>query len=195
VDDDDFNDMKLIKRYRNRTFYDCENRKTITIDDIKDYVDKGVEIKVIDNATGKEITVQTLVSILSTSSHETQPSDDNVIVQLLLKKGVNIMDVAKKLMLAALGAVNLSKERIEELMDELVKKGEMTKSEKAEALKKMADKFESSADKVKEAVEKQVDSAMNKLNIIMKIDELARKVERLAGEVAELKSKFEAKSQ
>ena len=129
--------MRLIKRYKNRTFYDTENRKVITIDEIARLVNSGLEIKVIDNVTGKDITVQTLAWALSNKCDNDSKNDDNVIIQLLLKRGANVMDVAKKLMLAAIGAVNLSKEKAEEMMDELVKKGEMTQTEKSEALKKM----------------------------------------------------------
>ena len=99
------------------------------------------------------------------------------------------MDTAKKLMLAAIGALHLSKERLEEMMDELVKKGEMTSSEKAEALKRLAEKVESSTEKVKDAIEKQVDGAMKKLNILAKIDKLAGRVDQLEKELAELKSR------
>ena len=133
--------MRLIKKYKNRRLYDTELKKTIKIEDIKRYIDDGIQIKVIDNATNKDITVKTMVLVLSSSAKDTKEKSDNVIVQLLLRKGVDVMDVVKKLMLAAIGAVNLSKERVEEILDELVKKGEMTSGEKAEALRKMADKM------------------------------------------------------
>ena len=181
--------MRLIKKYKNRTFYDTETRKTITIDEIKRLVNSGLEIQVVDNVTGKDITVQTLAWALSNITDNESKNDDNVIIQLLLKRGANVMDVAKKLMLAAIGAVNLSKERMEELMDELVKKGEMTQTEKAEAIKKMAEKFDKSTEKIKDTVEKQVETAMHKFNVMIKIDELAKKVDQIAADIAELKSK------
>ncbi len=99
------------------------------------------------------------------------------------------MDTAKRLMLAAIGALHLSKERLEEMMDELVKKGEMTSSEKAEALKRLAEKVESSTEKAKEAIEKQVENTMKKLNLLAKIDRLAERLDLLEKEIAELKSK------
>jgi poly(hydroxyalkanoate) granule-associated protein len=181
---------RLIKRYKNRTFYDTENRKVVNIDEIARLVNDGLEVKVVDNVTGNDITVQTLAWALSNKGDNDSKNNDNVIIQLLLKRGANVMDVAKKLMLAAIGAVNLSKEKAEEMMDELVKKGEMTQTEKSEALKKMADKFDKSTEKIRDSVEKQVESAMNKFNIIIKIDELAKKVDDLTAEVAELKSKL-----
>lgn len=100
------------------------------------------------------------------------------------------MDTAKRLMLAAIGAIHLSKEKVEELLDELVKKGEMTASEKTDALKKFAEKVETSTGKAKEAVEKQVELAMNKLNLLARIDKLAERVENLEKELTMLKSKL-----
>ena len=183
--------MRLIKKYKNRRLYDTELKKTIKIEDIKRYIDDGIQIKVIDNATNKDITVKTMVLVLSSSAKDTKEKSDNVIVQLLLRKGVDVMDVVKKLMLAAIGAVNLSKERVEEILDELVKKGEMTSGEKAEALRKMADKVESSTEKVKEAVEKQVKSAIDKVNVGGRIDEISKKVDDLAASLEQLKKKIE----
>jgi poly(hydroxyalkanoate) granule-associated protein len=166
-------------------------KKTIKIEDIKRYIDDGIKLKVIDNVTGKDITVQTMVSVLSSLAEDAKGRSDNVIIQLLLKKGADVMDVIKKLMLAAIGAVSLSKERMEEMLDELVKKGEMTSGEKAEALKKMAEKVESSTEKVKEVVEKQVKSAIEKINIGSRIDELSRKVDDLSKAVDKLRKKIE----
>jgi len=183
--------MRLIKKYKNRRLYDTELKKTIKIEDIKRYIDDGIQIRVIDNVTKKDITTKTMVSVLSSSAKDTKEKSDNVIVQLLLRKGVDVMDVVKKLMLAAIGAVNLSKERVEEILDELVKKGEMTSGEKAEALRKMADKVESSTEKVKEAVEKQVKSAIDKVNVGGRIDEISKKVDDLAASLEQLKKKIE----
>ena len=49
--------MRLIKKYRNRRLYDSEIKKTVTLDDLKTYLAKNIEFKVIDNATGKDISL------------------------------------------------------------------------------------------------------------------------------------------
>ena len=187
--------MKIIKRYKNRRLYDTELKKIIKLVDIQHYVDEGIEIKVIDNADGKDITVQTLATVLSTSTHDesTLKKNENVLKRLLADKGADVMDAMKKLTLAAIGVVHLSKERLEEIFDELVKKGEMTSSEKAEAMKKMADKVESSASKVKETIETKVSSTFEKLNVSGRIDELNKKVENLSTKLEELSRKLDEK--
>ena len=187
--------MKLIKRYKNRRLYDTELKKTIKLEDIRRYVNDGVTVKVIDNATGKDITVQTLVTVLSstTSDEKSLEQNRNIIKELFIDKGADIMDAMKKLMLAAIGAVHLSKERIEEIFDELVKKGEMTSGEKAEAMKRMADKIETSAGKIKGTVEEKVSGAMEKINVSGRVDELNLKVEELNAKIEELSKKLNPK--
>jgi len=187
--------MKLIKRYKNRRLYDTELKKIIKLVDIQRYVDEGIEIKVIENADGKDITVQTLATVLSTSarSSSTLRKNESILKRLLANKGADVMDAMKKLTLAAIGVINLSKERLEELFDELVKKGEMTSNEKAEAMKKMADKVESSASKIKDTIETRVTAAFEKLNLSGRIEDLNEKVEQLSAKLEELSRKLEEK--
>ena len=63
------------------------------------------------------------------------------------------MDIFKKLALASLGVIDVTKEKIDELFDEMVKRGEMTEDEKAVAVKKFMDKSSDGADKIKDKVE------------------------------------------
>jgi len=186
---------RLIKRYKNRRLYDTELKKSIKLEDIRKYIDKGIQVRVVDNTDGRDITVQTLVNVLSSSTSDIRSlkKNENIIEQLLIKKGAGIMDAMKKLMLAAIGAVNISKERLEEIFDELVKKGEMTSSEKAEAMKKMAEKIESSTAKVKNVVETKVSAAVEKINLSGRVDELNKKMEELSAKLEELTKKMEGK--
>jgi len=186
---------RLIKRYKNRRLYDTELKKTIKLEDVRKYVDRGIQVKVIDNTNGKDITVQTLVNVLSSSTSDIRSlkKNENIIEQLLIRKGAGIMDAMKKLILAAIGAINISKERLEEIFDDLVKKGEMTSGEKAEAMKRMADKIESSTAKVKNAVESKVSAAIEKINVSGRVDELNKKMEELSAKLEELTKKIEGK--
>ncbi|MCP4580476.1 MAG: hypothetical protein GY839_02580 [candidate division Zixibacteria bacterium] len=186
--------MKLIKRYKNRRLYDTELKKIIKLVDVRRYIDDGVEVKVIDNASGNDITVQTLVTVLSSSTHDKKSltKNQNIIQKLISEKGADVMDAMKKLMLAAVGAANLSKEKIEEIFDELVKKGEMTSGEKTEAMKKMADKLETSAGKIKDSIETKVTEVKDKINLGKRVDELNKKIEDLTAKLEEISKKMES---
>jgi polyhydroxyalkanoate synthesis repressor PhaR len=56
---------RTIKRYDNRKLYDLEAKRYVRLSDIADMIREGDEIVVLDNATGADITAQTLAKILS----------------------------------------------------------------------------------------------------------------------------------
>ncbi len=187
--------VKLIKRYKNRRLYDTELKQTIKLEDIRRYMDSGIEVKVIDNTTGEDITVHTLVTVLSstTSDSESLEKNKSILQKLIDERGAGVMDAMKKLMLAGIGAINMSREKAEEMFDELVKRGEITKDEKSEAMKKMADQFEERTGKIRTTVENKIAETMERINIGGRLDELTRKVDELSSRVDELSQKLSEK--
>ena len=63
--------MRKIKRYGNRKFYDAAAKRYVTLSDIADIVRSGEEVQVIDHATGRDITAQVMVQILTKASRST----------------------------------------------------------------------------------------------------------------------------
>lgn len=55
---------RLIKRYENRKLYDTEEKRYISLQGIATLVRAGQEVVVQDNATGNDITAQTLAKII-----------------------------------------------------------------------------------------------------------------------------------
>ncbi len=55
---------RLIKRYPNRKLYDTDKSRYITLDDVADLVRQGVELRILDNATGQDLTSVTLAQVL-----------------------------------------------------------------------------------------------------------------------------------
>jgi polyhydroxyalkanoate synthesis repressor PhaR len=55
---------RLIKRYDNRKLYDTEEKKYVRLADIAALVRAGHEIQVTDNASGEDLTAQTLTKII-----------------------------------------------------------------------------------------------------------------------------------
>lgn len=91
---------------------------------------------------------------------------------------MSLFDVVKKALLAGLGA----QEKVKELVDELVKKGEISKSQGAKIVKTWTEK----ADKRKENLSKNLSELINKtltrMNIPTKkdIQELNKKIDALS---------------
>ncbi len=183
--------MKLIKRYRNRRLYDTELKKTITVEDIREYVSRDIEFTVIDNASGQDITIAVLSNVIATSAGDFGKSGFKIINAIMKKGGVGTMDLFKKLVLASIGAVNLTREKVEEVFDEMVKRGEMTDDERAEAIKNFASKSSESASKLKDKADEfaaQI-SGMFSSKFEEKIAGLAEKMEKLAARVSDLEKK------
>lgn len=55
---------RMIKRYENRKLYDTEDRQYVSFDDIAALVRQGVDVQVVDNTTGEDITTQTLTQVI-----------------------------------------------------------------------------------------------------------------------------------
>jgi polyhydroxyalkanoate synthesis repressor PhaR len=55
---------RIIKRYENRKLYDTEDRRYISLEEIAGLIRDGVEVQVIDNTNGEDITTQTLTQVI-----------------------------------------------------------------------------------------------------------------------------------
>jgi polyhydroxyalkanoate synthesis repressor PhaR len=56
--------IRLIKRYESRKLYDTEESRYVSLDEISGWIRQGQEVKVVDNATGTDVTSQTLAQII-----------------------------------------------------------------------------------------------------------------------------------
>ncbi len=102
------------------------------------------------------------------------------------------MDVLKKLTLASIGAVHLTREKLEEIFDEMVKRGEMTGDEKSEAIKSFVDKSVGGAEKMKAKMEDFAGSIAEKISSKFdnRMADLTGKVEELSKKISEIEKKF-----
>jgi len=72
--------IRTIKKYPNRRIYDTHDSKYITISDVRDMIMQGIEFKVIDTQTRKDITRSVLLQIIIDQESEHDPlfSTDNL---------------------------------------------------------------------------------------------------------------------
>lgn len=62
--------MVLVKRYSNRKLYNTQARKYVSLEEISDLVKNGIDIQVVDNATGEDITEKILIQIILASGKD-----------------------------------------------------------------------------------------------------------------------------
>jgi len=184
--------MRVIKRYRNRRLYDTEIRKAITRNDIKQYALQNVDFKIIDNSTQKDITIVVLSQVIGQTAGDIKKSGAKIIEAIIRKGGIDTMDIFKKLTLASIGAVNLTKEKLEEAFDELVKKGEMTSDEKAEAIKHFADRSVEIKEKIRDFAEEMGGKVAEKVSakVNSQISNLSQKLDDINAKLGELEKRI-----
>ena len=88
-----FSMERQIKRYENRKLYDTEASQYVSLSDIADLVRDGETVHVVDNATGRDLTAQTLTQIIleeGKSGSNAIPSD---ILHQLLRRSEEAIDV------------------------------------------------------------------------------------------------------
>ncbi len=97
---------------------------------------------------------------------------------------MTMLDVIKKAMMIGLGA----QEKAKELVDELVKKGELSKSEGAKLFKEFVAKTEENTKTMEKNVKEFVQKAFDKINIPTKDDfeRLEKKVQALSARVKKM---------
>ncbi|UCE65433.1 MAG: hypothetical protein JSU85_11255, partial [Candidatus Zixiibacteriota bacterium] len=138
------------------------------------------------------ITVGVLAQIIPRSATDFKSSGFKAINAIIKKGGLGGMDILKKLTLASIGAVNITKEKAEEIFEEMVKRGEMTTDEKSEAIKSFVDKSSQSAEKMKEKMEEMAGKVAEKFSsrFDKKFEELNSKMEKLSKKISDIEKKM-----
>jgi len=96
-----------------------------------------------------------------------------------------LLDLMKKGFLAGVGALTMTKERAEELVEEMVKRGEITRSEAAQTIQELMDKGKEQQETIKKSVREEIDKARNDFGFVTKKD-----YEQLENRVKELEEKL-----
>lgn len=186
--------MTLIKRYRNRRLYDTSRKSFIILSDLDAMIRRDEPITVIDTATGKDITLTTLTAVIGESVHGWHnPAASKALLQAAIKLGgEKSMSILKNTVLAGIGFAELTKKKAEELVESLIKIGEVSKSEKKKAVLELLAKAEKGTREVTGKLSKEVEKGLKKISIAKKtdIDALSKKVDKLARAIAKIEKKL-----
>ena len=190
-------ETRIIKRYKNRRLYDTFEKRTIKLKDVALLVKKDVSFKVIDNKTGRNVTISILSRVFSDTLSEDRKNlkQTTKLIRLLISKGGGrTMDFFKKSVLFGLGLFDLTKEKAERLVDEMIKRGEMSQSDKAKAVKELLKGHEERMKKLKTKIDESVEKVTAKVKgkekeqlakLHKKMDELTKMVEKLEKKLGE----------
>jgi poly(hydroxyalkanoate) granule-associated protein len=110
------------------------------------------------------------------------------------KAGSTLVEGLRKLLLASVGVVALTRDEVESFVNKLVERGELAQKDAEKLLKEMQARVRESrpqVQKVGERVEQSVEEFLNRLSIPSKrdIDELSDKIAQLSARVDELRKR------
>lgn len=114
--------MELIKKYGNRKLYHTNAKQYITLNGIGKLIRAGHDVKVIDNVTGDDLTVQTLSQILlHNKGRRSGPLPIPILSDLIQASGDTISQMRRSLFQSLGGDQLVEREirfRLENLVDE-----------------------------------------------------------------------------
>lgn len=94
-------------------------------------------------------------------------------------------DIFKKTFLAGLGAMSLTREKAQEITNDLIKRGELAKTDEAKFVRDLLDLAEKNKSGLEDKIEKAIEKVMAKLDIPTR-----KEIEELKTEIARLSKKI-----
>lgn len=86
----------LIKRYANRKLYNTETSRYITLRGVGELLDRGEEVRVVNNETGEDITQVALSQILVDNKRSREVPSDTLLTQILSRGGDAVYSAIRK---------------------------------------------------------------------------------------------------
>lgn len=178
----------LLKRYANRRLYDAETSRTLTLEDVAERIRQGHEIRVVENATGEDITAYILgQTFLKVSIDRDHPEFSTFLLTALIREiSGNVSEFFHRLVRGGIGFDGLTRDRMESIAQRLVERGEIGSTGRNEYVDRlMAQLNEARLDDLQRTDGK--DRLREKLTRDDRIEELSEKLQELSGFLQELR--------
>lgn len=179
--------MLTIKRYPNRKFYDTEEKRYITLEDISSRIREGREVQVIDQGTGEEITSVVLTQIIFEQEKKQSGFVPRSVLTGLVQAGGFTVGRMRKALANPLELLKQIDEEIEQRINQLIEKGELAEDE----ARRWRDKLlaqEISPSESSSLDENQIQRLLNERGVPARqdIDSLSKQLEDLMNKLEEL---------
>ena len=181
--------MRLIKKYANRKLYDTTAKRYIARRRVAELIKNGEAVKIIDHATGDDITASVVSRLLGEENGPTEVGvPTSVLVQLLRKGGDTLTDYAKKYTSLWQGAMTMAEDEVDRLVNRLVKNKEVSRSEAGRLKKDLSNYGDHLKTWIGDKIDHRVDEILNRMNLATKdqVKHLTDQLETLNRKIARL---------
>ena len=121
--------MPLIKRYPNRKLYDTEAKHYVSLEGVAVLIRQGVEVKVIDHASGDDITNLVLTQVIAEQERKQGGAMPQSLLAGLIQAGEQTLAAFRRGMAGSLEWVRQVDEEIERRVQSLVERGILEQEE------------------------------------------------------------------
>jgi polyhydroxyalkanoate synthesis repressor PhaR len=177
----------IIKRYRNRKLYNTESKRYITLEQIELLIKEKADVKVIDNATGDDITGTTLSQIIFELEKNRAGFLPLSLLFSLVQSGGYRLDEIRQSIFNSLNLEHHYDAEIERRINQLIRQGDIGQAEGIHLLDQLLS-VSSRQETALEGIEirffeflqqRQLPTKKDLNFLIQKIDELSRRVDEI----------------
>jgi polyhydroxyalkanoate synthesis repressor PhaR len=129
--------MPVIKRYPNRKLYNTESKQYVTLEEISNLIRDGTEVRVIDHASGEDLTTVTLTQIIFELEKKQSGFLPRTILSGLIQAGGERIGALQRTLASSLGLSHLVDEEIRHRLDTLAEEGQLSAIEAKQLLEKL----------------------------------------------------------
>lgn len=99
----------------------------------------------------------------------------------------------KQMLYAGIGLAAVTKEKAEEVVADLIKKGEMSKEEGKDVLNTLINRMQDESEKLKQKINEQVENTITSMNLVRKseLDEVSQRLTELEQKLNEIMNEKE----
>ncbi len=178
--------LRQIKKYANRKFYDTEEKRYVSLSHIASLVREGEEIQVVDNETGENITGLVLSQIL----REQERQGDflpQTLLTALVRRGTGGLKQLRGSLQASLKALEALEDEIQERVDIMAERGEITLTEAQELREELLARARQRQSSVEDSILEEIEDSLVRLGVPARSD-----VEGLHSQLGEIAVKVDA---
>jgi polyhydroxyalkanoate synthesis repressor PhaR len=181
--------MPVIKRYPNRKLYDTEAKQYITLEEIAKLIRQGGEVRVVDNATGEDLTALTLTQVILELEKKQSGFFPRSILTGLIQSGGDRLNALQRSLTSSMSFWHQIDEEIKRRIQLLISQGELTEGEGRNLVEKLVAQgmHSISETRLQEDLERilaqrQVPSHQDLQNLLDQLDSLDAKLEEFRQE-------------
>ncbi len=175
--------MRLIKRYPNRKYYDTEDKRYVSLNDIASLVRGGEDVEVIENSSGQDISTLILSQILREQERRGSFLPRPLLTSLV-RRGSGGVKQLRRSFRGSLQALQILEDDVQDHIDKLAEQGEISLAEAQDLREELLARARQSHAALETRILDEIEASLTRLSIPTNSD-----LERIKSQLEEIEAK------